>query len=178
MKDPNYKGENFTANPKIREGPIADRGCTDVLFNLIFWIFLGWYGYTVYFSYTEGRPNEIFRPVNGDGKLCGVDDLKDFPKLMYVIQKTAPTTPRAVCIDKCPAEIKDKFKCHGTKNVPAAVCDGDGLVRYGSKPLLKRFCVPDIDKLPPEIDTDKYDNLIGEFGLDDIQEIGEDLMES
>lgn len=38
--------------------------------------------------------------------------------------------------------------------------------------------MPDIEKLPQEIDMSAYDNLVGEFGLDDVQEIGEDLMES
>lgn len=44
--------------------------------------------------------------------------------------------------------------------------------------MLKRFCVPDVDKLPDSFDSNAYDNLIGEFGLDDVQEIGEDLMEA
>jgi hypothetical protein len=130
------------------------------------------------FAYSEGKPHEIFRPVNGDGKLCGWEDLKDFPKLYYVIKKSEPKTPRAVCVDTCPTEIESKFKCHGTAAIPAAVCESEQMVRYGTKPLLKRFCVPNVDKLPPSIDMSSYDNLIGEFGLDDIQEIGEDLMEA
>jgi len=48
---------------------------------------------------------------------------------------------------------------------------------YGTRPLLGRFCIPDLDKLPPELDRAKYDNLLGEFGLDDVQEIAEDLMQ-
>jgi solute carrier family 44 (choline transporter-like protein), member 2/4/5 len=77
-----------------------------MLFNIIFWVFIGWYSYTVYFAYSEGKPDEIFRPVNGDGKLCGVGELEAYPKLFYVLQKSAPTTARAVCVDTCPREIK------------------------------------------------------------------------
>ena len=87
-------------------------------------------------------------------------------------------SPRAVCVDTCPREIGAPFKCHGTKKIDASVCEnefgatGKGHVGYGTKPLLRRFCLPDIDKLPKEIDVKAYDNLVGEFGLDDIQEIG------
>ena len=66
---------------------------------------MGWYSYSVVFAYTQGKPQEIFRPVNGDGQLCGWGDLQDFPKLYYVIKAEAPKSPRAVCVDVCPTEI-------------------------------------------------------------------------
>jgi len=83
--------------------------------------------------------------------------------------------PRAVCIDTCPREPDASFQCHGTKNVKKEDCDtlfdpatGKGHIGYGTNPLLGRFCVPNINKLPKEIDRTKYDNLVGQFGLDDI----------
>jgi hypothetical protein len=109
---------------------------------------MGWYTYSCIFAYSTGKPQEIFRPVNGDGQLCGWGDLKDFPKLYYVLRAEAPTAPRAVCVDTCPTEIAATFKCHGTASVPASVCEKGPLLRYGTKPLLKRFCIPDVDKLP------------------------------
>lgn len=42
---------------------------------------------------------------------------------------------------------------------------------------MKRFCIPNPDKLPVDFDDDVYDNIIGSFGLDDIQEISEDIVE-
>jgi hypothetical protein len=47
-------------------------------------------------------------------------------------------------------------------------CKSDKIIRYGTKPLLNRFCAPDVDKLPKEIDMSIYDNIIGSFGLDDV----------
>lgn len=52
---------------------------------LIFWVFLVGYGYTCVYAYSNSHPEKLLRPVNGDGQLCGVKDLKDFPNLYYMI---------------------------------------------------------------------------------------------
>ena len=115
--------------------------------------------------------------------LCGVGDLAEFPKLYYILRSNDPN-PRAVCVDTCPQEITSTFNCHGTAAVPKSDCEheftvtGQGHIGYGTHPLLKKFCLPDPEKLPPQIDLNAYDNLVGEFGLDDIQEIGEDIIEA
>ena len=49
---------------------------------------------------------------------------------------------------------------------------------YGTKSIFKKFCLPDYDKLPPQINKDSYDNIIGNFGLDDIQEAYEDVVDA
>lgn len=93
--------------------------------------------------------------------------------------------PRAVCVDKCPLEAASAFKCKPTKTIPSvSICEkeyaktGKGHVGYGTNRVLHRFCLPDIDKLPPGVDLDAYDDLIGNFGLDDVQEYAEDIEES
>merc|ERR1712166_204132 len=91
---------------------LENRGCTDLLFNILFWVFMGWYTYSCIFAYREGKPHEIFRPVNGYGQLCGWGDLVAFPKLYYVIKQGVDKTPRAVCVDTCPLEINHAFTCH------------------------------------------------------------------
>ena len=86
LNDKNYDGQDYTADQALRDGPLTNRKCTDVLFFLLFFVFFGGYGYTSYYGFKNGKPKELFRPVNGDGKLCGVDELADFPKLYYIIQ--------------------------------------------------------------------------------------------
>lgn len=164
---------------------MKNRKCTDLLFVLLFFISLGGYGYTVKYSLENGNPDKLLRPVNGDGKLCGVGDLKLFPKLYYIMNSAEkPMTPRAVCVDVCPAEITSTFECHGTAKIDVSICrneysvHGKGHIGYGTHPLLNRYCIPDVDKLPPQIDLSAYDNLVGEFGLDDVQEMVEDVIES
>ena len=67
LKDENYDGQDYQVDSKIADGPIFDRKCTDILFFLLFWIFIGGYGWTCQYAYANGHPEEIFRPVNGDG---------------------------------------------------------------------------------------------------------------
>lgn len=43
--------------------------------------------------------------------------------------------------------------------------------------MLNRFCLPNPEKLPSGFSEDSFDNIIGSFGLDDIQEITEDVYE-
>lgn len=43
--------------------------------------------------------------------------------------------------------------------------------------MLKRFCLPNPDELPGGFDEKSFDNIIGSFGLDDVQEITEDIVE-
>lgn len=104
-------------------------------------------------------------------------DLSAYPNLYYIIRKS-DKSPRAVCIDKCPKEIGDSFNCHGTSIVKPSDCQNhDFYIGYGSFRVLKRFCIPDPDKIPGGFDDSAFDNIIGSFGLDDVQEIAEDVVE-
>ena len=87
-----------------------NRQCTDFCFVIVFFVFMAVYGYSVSFAYINGKPDELFRPVNQDGKLCGYKDLIDHPKLYYIVTAEFPDG-KAVCIDKCPKAAGDTFKC-------------------------------------------------------------------
>ena len=67
LKDKDYDGADYTVDPQLRDGPMTDRKCTDCLFALIFIIFLGGYAATVQYGFVNGQPDQLFRPVNGDG---------------------------------------------------------------------------------------------------------------
>lgn len=47
-------------------------------------------------------------------------------------------------------------------------------IGYGTDALLSRFCWPNINKLPEGF-TKEYENIIGDFGIDDIQTYFEDI---
>ena len=51
--------------------------------------------------------------------------------------------------------------------------DGVGHYGYGTNSVLGRFCVPDVDRLPADFKA--LDNIVGSFGLDDVQEYIEDI---
>lgn len=49
-------------------------------------------------------------------------------------------------------------------------------IGYGTKSIFNKFCLPDATELPEQFDTEVLDNLIGNFGLDDIQAAYEDVV--
>lgn len=168
LNDKDYDGSDYLVDPELKNGPLFNRKCTDVLCVLIFWLFIGVYGYTCVYAYQYSDPDKLLRPVNGDGQLCGVGDLKDYPNLYYIIRKS-DKEPKAVCISKCPKELSDGFKCHGTSKVKPEDCkDTSFYIAYGTYRVLNRFCLPNPEKLPGGFDEDSFDNIIGSFGLDDL----------
>lgn len=168
MNDKDYDGSDYLVDPEIANGPLFNRKCTDVFCVLIFWLFIGTYGYTCIYAYGNSHPEKLLRPVNGDGQLCGVGELSEFPNLYYII-KTSNMNPRAVCIKRCPTEITDTIECHGTQFVSPSDCQSQSFYQaYGTYRVLKRFCVPNPEKLPGGFSEDSFDNIIGSFGLDDI----------
>lgn len=184
LKDKDYDGKDYLADPELKNGPLINRRCTDTLFLVLFIMSIGAYGWTCDYAYKNGKPRQLFTPVDGDGRLCGYNATKGFPSLYYVVQHES-MTPRAVCVDRCPLEVDTKFSCAPTKNIASkAICEneysksGKGHIGYGTNRIMHRFCMPDIDKLPASIDLDAYDNLIGNFGLDDVQEYSQSIEES
>jgi hypothetical protein len=180
LKDSDYDGQDFTSDPELRNGPMINRKCTDVLFWLLFVASIGAYGFTCFYGYKHGKPKELFTPVDGDGKFCGMDGNQEYPYLYYLILPEDKTDPRAVCVKECPEEITDPVDCKVTSRLLSKnQClnekskDGVGHYGYGTNTVLKRFCVPDLDKLPKDMPA--LDNIIGHFGLDDVQEYTEDI---
>jgi len=85
LKDENYKGEDMTIDVNLENGPLPNRGITDCICLLVFFLFVGFYGSTVMYGFKNGRPDKLLRPVNGDGSLCGVAGLDDYPYLFFLM---------------------------------------------------------------------------------------------
>lgn len=118
---------------------------------------------------------QLLRPVNGDGKLCGVGELKDYPNLYYIIRKQDKDY-KAVCVKQCPPTPTSNLECFGTSKVHEKDCiNKDFYAGYGTIRVLRRFCVPDPDQLSVDLDDDSYNNIVGSFGLDDVSEFAQDI---
>jgi hypothetical protein len=72
-----------------------------------------------------------------------------------------------------------------TRNVTKETCQteisiftGEGYMPYGTDTLFNTFCIPNPDRLGEYISLDKYNDIVGKFGLDDIQQIYSDLKAS
>ena len=54
LKDEKYKGDDYQVDKELKNGPLANRRCTDLLFSVIFMAFIGLLGYVT----TEAFKNE------------------------------------------------------------------------------------------------------------------------
>ena len=94
----------------------------------------------------------------------------------------------AMCIKECPAETTTApGSCLPVSGrVTAADCTTPlshttvtGYIGYGTKSLVGKLCYPNLNKLPAEFaDRHQFDNVIGSFGVDDIEAIYEDILDA
>ena len=66
----------------LSNGPIDERGCTDILFCLIFIAFIVGMVVVGILGFTKGNPNLLIYPYDENGKACGLD-YKNYPYLYY-----------------------------------------------------------------------------------------------
>ncbi|XP_049698461.2 choline transporter-like 2 isoform X1 [Helicoverpa armigera] len=119
-------------------GPIHNRSCTDVLWLILFILFLGVWGYVGYYGMTHGSVQKLLAPIDSTGKRCGLDSgLIDKPYLVFfdISKCLSPGTPIVgcptpqVCVNQCPTETKIFDKEMTESNFlqyrPSMVCTAD-----------------------------------------------------
>jgi hypothetical protein len=87
------------------------------------------------------------------------------PYLYYLIKvdnlSPAAYTNHAMCVSACPTEMTSPVDCIGTTAVAQAICSDpfdvnlpvvNTYVGYGTDPVFKKFCFPNLDKLPTQFD--------------------------
>ncbi|XP_026323831.1 CTL-like protein 2 isoform X3 [Hyposmocoma kahamanoa] len=94
-------------------GPIHNRSCTDIIWLIVFILFLGAWGYVGYVGMTQGSVKKILAPVDSNGKRCGLDsNVEHKPYLVFfdISKCLSPGTPitgcptQQVCVKKCPSK--------------------------------------------------------------------------
>ena len=101
-------GYSVKENSKIVDGPVKDRGCTDVICLGVFIIFLvGMFSVTSY-CFAEGDVAKYLAPVSSDLNICGSGDYKNRTFLAF----NSFTNPfgNSECVAKCPDCYKSTFK--------------------------------------------------------------------
>lgn len=113
-------------------------------------------------------------PYDADGNFCGqTEGFEDYPYLWYW-DVTAPNVLiYSVCVSACPSESSLVVHCHTTSNVQN--CNPN--YAYNSTLFLERWCTPVYTDLPSQY-TDQYNNVIGSYGLDDVEIWLRDVRES
>ncbi|XP_049887593.1 choline transporter-like 2 isoform X3 [Pectinophora gossypiella] len=93
------------------DGPIRNRSCTDVIWLIIFILFLGVWGYVGYYSITTGNVEKLLAPIDSNGNRCGLDSKYENKKYLVFFNISSclsPTTPITgcrtpqVCVESCP----------------------------------------------------------------------------
>ncbi|XP_038209428.1 choline transporter-like 2 isoform X2 [Zerene cesonia] len=103
-------GEPIRYDPNFN-GPTHNRSCTDIIWLIVFILFLGAWGYVGYYSMTRGSVEKLLAPIDTKGRRCGLDSgLENKPYLIFfnIAKCLAPGTPitgcptTQVCVEKCP----------------------------------------------------------------------------
>ncbi|XP_047028248.1 choline transporter-like 2 isoform X4 [Helicoverpa zea] len=130
-------GEPIRYDPNFN-GPIHNRACTDVLWLILFILFLGVWGYVGYYGMTHGSVQKLLAPIDSTGKRCGLDSgLIDKPYLVFfdISKCLSPGTPIVgcptpqVCVKQCPTETrifdKEMTESNFLQYRPSMVCTAD-----------------------------------------------------
>ncbi|CAH0747568.1 unnamed protein product [Diatraea saccharalis] len=105
-------GEPLKYDPDFK-GPIHNRSCTDIIWLLLFIVFLGGWGFVGYYSMKNGDVRKLLAPIDTKGRRCGLDSgLENKKYLMFfnIARCLQPGTPITgcptpqVCVEKCPGE--------------------------------------------------------------------------
>lgn len=94
LADPSYRGDDYNVDWEIRNiGPLKKRGCSDLLFALLFIAFVLLMGVLLQQSVGQGEPEVLVRGIDSDGNICGFNEsVKDFPYLYYIVQAEVTVT--------------------------------------------------------------------------------------
>jgi choline transporter-like protein 2/4/5 len=141
---------------ELNNGTIDKRGCTDILFCLLFIVFIGGCVVVASFGFSRGNPTLVMYPYDEDGRQCGTGSNTKYPYLYFydVVDdiKDFNTTGLAqgICVSDCPKNNTGKLSCLPTAHNPD--CSVTNSSFYISMPcnklltlVLDRFCIPNFD---------------------------------
>lgn len=89
---------------RLEDGPIEDRGCTDVICCFLFIAFWALTIFIAWICFKNGDLEKVMRPVDYSGNACGMGKVKDYPYLMFGKLSTSKSQylKNTVCVKKCP----------------------------------------------------------------------------
>lgn len=105
-------GEPIRYDPQFT-GPVHRRSCTDILWLIIFILFLGAWVYVGYYSISHGDVERLLAPMDSKGRRCGLDSEVANKKYLVFFDITRCLSPGApvtgcptpqVCVEKCPTQ--------------------------------------------------------------------------
>ncbi|XP_059047504.1 choline transporter-like 2 isoform X2 [Achroia grisella] len=94
-------------------GPTHNRSCTDIIWLIVFILYMGAWGYVGYYGKTHGDIETLLAPMDSMGRRCGLNSYVEDKKYLVffdISQCLRPDTPisgcptKQVCVKECPKE--------------------------------------------------------------------------
>jgi len=153
-KDPyeHYKidkdGNKMRSNPELLNGPMTDstRGCTDIIFCIIFILFILAMLACAAFGWWSGDPSKIMYFYDEDARQCGLGQMKSYPYIYMYATATelkklnTEFSAKAFCVKTCPNNYRDPVQCMPTSVKTDCLVEFENL--YLSETFLDRICLP------------------------------------
>lgn len=144
----------YLPSEELRDGPIANRKCTDVLFCLIFLLFIIAVFTVGIIGFSHGQPALILYPYDSSGNQCGrpSQSASSYPYLYFPAAEIFQNfSDYRICLKSCPNINSTNVHCYSNGQV---YCDdllpvfylknqNRKIEAYKSKGLWERFCVPE-----------------------------------
>jgi hypothetical protein len=158
-----------------------DRGCTDLLCCLVFVAFIVVLGGVGFYGFVNGDPQLLLTTWDKDGNGCGYSAVtKDYPFLYFPsidykaagngisdandgkfsVGSLTDTLTYSACVKECPTRTST-VECYeasflkNTDNFKNCVwMVGGKAMRYNTRPILGRFCIPDDPELAASLTTE------------------------
>lgn len=161
----------------LRDGPVKDRRCTDVICGFIFVVFVAAMIAIGVFGFVNGDPNLVLYPYDSSGNQCGRDGTvtADYPYLYWV--NPTDEVKYTVCTKSCPISDSDIVECFANswvKTCTFTVNNNEEISYYPpykSKQIFKRGCLPDASEV-----NDKYEKYMNYLGDEQFTQYASDIM--
>lgn len=173
MNKPDKQQETGELTPlTLKQGPTAQRSCTDICCCLIFLTFQIAVIAVAIYAFKNGDYRKIAQPFDPDHRPCGIDGQANYPYI-YFVAPSPTTLYRTVCVEKCPATDTDTLNCLINSEVKS--CDknyykvdaAQQFIIYASTPFAGRVCVPKSTTLYAQISSsmqgDQVENAINDL---------------
>ncbi|CAD8110212.1 unnamed protein product [Paramecium sonneborni] len=118
---PDQQGNQKQIDPRLIAGPLAERGCTDILCLLLFIVGIAILAFISQEAYLKGEPERLLAMYDPDGVACGFDKNLDYSYLYFAIP-FGDYFNRTVCVKECPLYLDE------TKKPTELVCKANTLV--------------------------------------------------
>lgn len=101
-------------DPKYENGPIEDRGCTDIICCILFLLSLVALIAIAAYGIKNGNPAYLVSPFDTSGQACGYNEsVKDYPYIYFLLPAPGYFNS-TVCVSECPTSASHIIKCNPT----------------------------------------------------------------